>query len=104
MSAQKLKEDEAYKDLKIVIQGHTDNRGKAKKNLKLSDRRAKAVMKQLTKFGVAKNRIKAVGLGSTCPVDDNSTADGREMNRRIEMHFVTPENDGMKCESNYVGD
>ena len=61
-------------------------------------------MKQLTKFGVAKNRIKAIGLGSTCPVDDNSTADGREMNRRIEMHFVTPENDGMKCESNYVGD
>ena len=102
--AKKLKEDDAYKDLKIVIQGHTDNRGKAKKNLKLSDRRAKAVMKQLTKFGVAKNRIKAVGLGSTCPVDDNSTADGREMNRRIEMHFVTPENDGMKCESNYVGD
>ena len=102
--AQKLKEDEAYKDLKIVIQGHTDNRGKAKKNLKLSDRRAKAVMKQLTKFGVAKNRIKAVGLGSTCPVDDNSTAEGREMNRRIEMHFVTPENDGMKCESNYVGE
>ena len=102
--AQKLKEDEAYKDLKIVIQGHTDNRGKAKKNLKLSDRRAKAVMKQLTKFGVAKNRIKAVGLGSSCPVDDNSTADGREMNRRIEMHFVTPENDGMKCESNYAGD
>jgi outer membrane protein OmpA-like peptidoglycan-associated protein len=102
--AQKLKEDEAYKDLKIVIQGHTDNRGKAKKNLKLSDRRAKAVMKQLTKFGVAKNRIKAVGLGSTCPVDDNNTADGREMNRRIEMHFVTPENDGMKCESNYVGE
>ncbi len=102
--AQKLKEDDAYKELKIVIQGHTDNRGKAKKNLKLSDRRAKAVMKQLTKFGVAKDRIKAIGLGSTCPVDDNSTADGREMNRRIEMHFVTPENDGMKCESNYVGD
>jgi outer membrane protein OmpA-like peptidoglycan-associated protein len=102
--AQKLKEDEAYKELKIVIQGHTDNRGKAKKNLKLSDRRAKAVMKQLTKFGVAKDRIKAIGLGSTCPVDDNSTADGREMNRRIEMHFVTPDNDGMKCESNYVGD
>ncbi len=102
--AQKLKDDEAYKELKIVIQGHTDNRGKAKKNLKLSDRRAKAVMKQLTKFGVAKNRIKAVGLGSSCPVDDNSTADGREMNRRIEMHFVTPDNDGMKCESNYVGD
>ncbi len=102
--AKKLKEDDAYKDLKIVIQGHTDNRGKAKKNLKLSQNRAKAVMKQLTKFGVAKDRIKSIGLGSTCPVDDNSTAEGRENNRRIEMHFVTPENDGMKCESNYVGD
>ena len=102
--AQKLNEDEAYKELKIVIQGHTDNRGKAKKNLKLSENRAKAVMKQLTKFGVAKDRIKSIGLGSTCPVDDNSTAEGRENNRRIEMHFVTPDNDGMKCESNYVGD
>ena len=100
--AQKLKEDDAYKELKIVIQGHTDNRGKAKKNLKLSENRAKAVMKQLTKFGVAKDRIKSIGLGSTCPVDDNSTAEGRENNRRIEMHFVTPDNDGMKCESNYV--
>lgn len=102
--AQKLVNDEAYKDLKIVIQGHTDNRGKAKKNLKLSENRAKAVMKMLTKYGVQKDRIKSVGFGSTCPVDDNSTADGREMNRRIEMHFVTVDNDGMKCESNYVGD
>ncbi len=102
--AKKLVSDEAYKDLNIVIQGHTDNKGKAKKNLKLSENRAKAVMKMLTKYGVKKDRIKAIGLGSTCPVDDNSTADGREMNRRIEMHFVTPDNDGMKCESNYVAE
>ena len=100
--AKKLVNDDSYKDLKIVIQGHTDNVGKEKSNQKLSENRAKEVMKVLTKAGVSKDRIKAIGMGSSCPVDDNSTADGREMNRRIEMHFVTPDNDGTQCESNYV--
>lgn len=100
--AKKLVEDDSYKDLKIVIQGHTDNVGKEKTNQKLSENRAKEVMKVLTKAGVKKDRIKAIGMGSSCPVDDNSTAEGREMNRRIEMHFVTPDNDGTQCESNLV--
>ena len=100
--AKKLVEDDSYKDLKIVIQGHTDNVGKEKTNQKLSENRAKEVMKTLTKAGVKKDRIKAIGMGSSCPIDDNSTAEGREMNRRIEMHFVTPDNDGTKCESNLV--
>lgn len=100
--AKKLVEDDSYKDLQIVIQGHTDNVGKEKSNQKLSEKRAKEVMKTLTKAGVKKNRIKAIGMGSSCPVEDNSTAEGREMNRRIEMHFVTPDNDGTKCESNLV--
>ena len=60
------------------------------------------MLKVLTKAGVKKDRIKAIGMGSSCPVDDNSTAEGREMNRRIEMHFVTPDNDGTQCESNLV--
>ena len=100
--AKKLVNEDSYKDLKIVIQGHTDNVGKEKTNQKLSENRAKEVMKVLTKAGVKKDRIKAIGLGSSCPVDDNSTAEGREMNRRIEMHFVTPDNDGTQCESNLV--
>ncbi len=100
--AKKLNENDEYKDLKIVIQGHTDNVGKEAKNTKLSKQRAEAVMKELTKAGVKKNRIKAIGLGPTCPVDDNSTAEGREMNRRIEMLFVTPDDDGMSCHSNYA--
>lgn len=100
--AKKLVEDESYKELEIVIQGHTDNVGREASNQKLSENRAKEVMKTLTKFGVDKKRIKAIGLGSTCPVDDNNTSDGREQNRRIEMHFVTPDNDGMKCESNFT--
>ncbi|MBR2271896.1 MAG: OmpA family protein, partial [Fibrobacter sp.] len=100
--AKKLVNDDSYKDLKIVIQGHTDNVGKEKTNQKLSENRAKEVMKTLTKAGVKKDRIKAIGMGSSCPIDDNSTAEGREMNRRIEMHFVTPDNDGTQCESNLV--
>lgn len=99
--AKKLNEDDSYKELKIVIQGHTDNKGKDKTNQKLSEKRAKEVMKTLIKYGVKKNRIKAVGLGASCPIEDNSTEDGREMNRRIEMHFATPENDGTKCESEF---
>jgi outer membrane protein OmpA-like peptidoglycan-associated protein len=99
--AKKLNEDDSYKELKIVIQGHTDNKGKDKTNQKLSEKRAQEVMKTLIKFGVKKNRIKAVGLGASCPVDDNSTEDGREMNRRNEMHFATPENAGTKCESEF---
>ncbi len=99
--AQKLNTEE-YKDLNIVIQGHTDNVGKEKTNAKLSKQRAESVMKELSKAGVNKKRIKAIGLGSSCPVDDNSTADGREMNRRIEMHFATPDNDGTKCESTFA--
>lgn len=100
--AKKLVNEDSYKDLKIVIQGHTDNVGKEKTNQKLSENRAKEVMKVLTKAGVKKDRVKAIGMGSSCPVDDNSTAEGREMNRRIEMHFVTPDNDGTQCESNLV--
>lgn len=99
--AKKLNEVDEYKDLQIVIQGHTDNVGKEAKNMKLSKQRAEAVMKELTKAGVKKSRIKAIGLGPTCPVDDNSTAEGREMNRRIEMLFVSPDDDGMSCHSNY---
>ena len=100
--AKKLNEDDSYKELNIVIQGHTDNKGKEKTNQKLSEKRAQEVMKTLIKFGVKKNRIKAVGLGASCPVDDNNTEDGRELNRRIEMHFATAENDGTKCESEFT--
>ena len=100
--AKKLIENDEYKDLNIVIQGHTDNVGKEAKNTKLSKQRAEAVMKELTKAGVKKDRIKAIGMGPTCPVDDNSTAEGREMNRRIEMLFVTPDDNGETCHSNYA--
>ena len=100
--AKKLTTEDRYKDLSIVIQGHTDNVGKSAKNQKLSLDRAKAVMNLLIKSGVSKNRIKAVGCGDSAPVADNKTADGREENRRIEMHYVTPDDDGTKCVPSFM--
>lgn len=100
--AQKLNDDPVYQGLNIVIQGHTDNQGKAAKNQKLSEQRATSVMNFLVQSGLDKSRVQVVGCGDTAPVASNKTADGREENRRIEMHFVSPEDDGMKCEATYV--
>ncbi len=71
--------------VKIEIQGHTDNVGGPKSNQDLSERRAKAVVGYLATKGVKIGRMKAVGYGQDVPIADNTTADGRELNRRIEM-------------------
>jgi outer membrane protein OmpA-like peptidoglycan-associated protein len=75
----------ASPEVKIEIHGHTDNQGTAKANQDLSERRAKAVVSYLARKGVGANRMRAVGLGQDVPIADNKTADGRELNRRIEM-------------------
>ncbi|MCF0225647.1 MAG: OmpA family protein [Fibrobacter sp.] len=99
--ARKLTSDPVYMELKLVIQGHTDNVGKPASNMKLSEGRAKAVMDELVRAGVNSDRITAVGCGQDAPVADNKTADGREENRRIEMHFVTPDDPGDRCEATF---
>jgi len=71
--------------VKIEIQGHTDNVGSPKSNQDLSERRAKAVVAYLATKGVKMTRMRAVGYGQDVPIADNSTADGKELNRRIEM-------------------
>jgi len=80
---------EAFKmfpDLKVEIVGHTDSIGAEEYNQGLSERRAKAVADYLMSKGVSKNRIvKVYGLGETKPVASNSTKEGREMNRRVEI-------------------
>ncbi len=75
----------AYPNVKIEIQGHSDNVGKAATNQKLSENRAKAVVSYLATKGVKMNRMKAVGYGPSQPIADNATEEGRELNRRIEM-------------------
>jgi len=75
----------ANPNVKIEIQGHTDNQGKPATNKDLSERRAKSVVAYLSTKGVKMNRMRAVGYGQDIPIADNNTADGRELNRRIEM-------------------
>lgn len=69
----------------IEIHGHTDNVGNPKSNQKLSEQRAQSVVNYLASKGVKLSRMKAKGFGADMPVADNSTASGREENRRIEM-------------------
>ncbi len=78
----------ANPELKVVIEGHTDNRGNAEFNRKLSDQRAKAIMKKLIQDGVDPNRLSAIGYGKTKPIKSNNTAAGRAANRRVEFKIV----------------
>lgn len=73
----------------VRVEGHTDNRGDAKKNLKLSQARAEAVRKYLVDRGVAADRLTAKGFGQKRPVASNKTAAGRETNRRVD--FIIPQ-------------
>jgi OOP family OmpA-OmpF porin len=74
-----------YPDLRIAIEGHTDNVGGAAYNEKLSQRRADAVKNVLTtKFGVKESRMETKGYGQTRPIGSNATKEGRRMNRRVE--------------------
>lgn len=73
-------------DLKILIEGHTDNVGTASSNLALSDQRAAAVKAALVAdFGLSADRITTKGFGDTKPSAPNTTAAGRAQNRRVEI-------------------
>lgn len=74
-----------YPDAKASIEGHTDNVGKEAANIKLSQKRADAVVKMLVKtYKIDKSRLKAVGYGPKKPIADNKTAAGKQQNRRVE--------------------
>ena len=75
----------AYPDLKLQIEGYTDSVGSDEYNQSLSDKRAEAVRDYLVSQGVNMNNVAARGLGKADPVADNSTAAGRQLNRRVEM-------------------
>lgn len=81
-AAESLKE---WGDAKVEVEGHTDSRGPAKYNLKLSQRRAETVRKYLISRGIAADRLVAKGYGESRPVADNATAEGRFKNRRVDL-------------------
>jgi outer membrane protein OmpA-like peptidoglycan-associated protein len=75
----------SYPELRFTIEGHTDNVGSDATNSELSLRRALSVRDYLIGLGVAASRIDVDGYGPSRPVADNSTADGRARNRRVEI-------------------
>ncbi len=74
--------------LKVRIEGHTDSKGSKRSNLRLSGKRAKAVRSYLISKGIAKGRMVSKGYGESKPIADNGTPDGREQNRRVEIHIL----------------
>lgn len=74
--------------LRIEIRGHTDNIGSEGYNKKLSVDRAASVYNYLLDKGIPKTRMKYRGFGPNVPVADNSTEEGRELNRRVEIFIV----------------
>ncbi len=75
----------AYPDLKLEIDGFTDNKGTPQYNMTLSDKRAKAVRDFLVGQGVGTDAVTTKGFGESNPVATNATAAGRQQNRRVEL-------------------
>jgi OmpA-OmpF porin, OOP family len=76
-------------DIKVSVEGHTDNVGSATSNQTLSEKRAQAVVAWLTSHGIEASRLSAKDWGSSKPVEDNTTENGRAKNRRVELVKVS---------------
>jgi len=72
-------------DLRLQVQGHTDNQGDSTLNWRLSQQRAEAVRRYLVARGIAGGRLQAVGFGGTRPVADNQVPSLRVHNRRVVL-------------------
>jgi outer membrane protein OmpA-like peptidoglycan-associated protein len=72
-------------DLKLSINGYTDNVGTHEYNIKLSQARAAAVVEALTEAGIGADRLSSAGFGDSNPIDDNNKPEGRAKNRRVEL-------------------
>jgi outer membrane protein OmpA-like peptidoglycan-associated protein len=77
-----------YPSMKIEIGGHTDNKGSASYNRRLSTKRAKAVYDYLINKGINKKRLSYKGYGKSKPIESNDTEEGRKANRRVEFKII----------------
>lgn len=77
-----------YQTIRIEIGAHTDNVGSDASNVTLSQKRAQAAVDYLKGKGVTETRMIAKGYGKTVPVADNTTPDGRQLNRRVEFKLI----------------
>ena len=76
-----------YPDTYITVEGHTDSTGSTEHNQKLSERRADAVRDQLLRDDVPASRVTVKGYGESAPIADNSTPEGRQSNRRVQLEI-----------------
>jgi outer membrane protein OmpA-like peptidoglycan-associated protein len=77
--------------IKCQLRGYTDNTGSKKKNQKLSENRALAVMYYLTTKGIERTRLNYIGCSSENPIESNNTENGRAQNRRVEIILIEGE-------------
>lgn len=77
-----------YNKTALQVLGYTDSTGNDSINIPLSQKRAAAVAQYLELRGIAASRISAVGMGASNPIASNSTAAGREQNRRVEIYLI----------------
>lgn len=87
-----------YDKTVVHVIGHTDSSGSESYNQGLSERRADSVMGYLSTNGVNGERVRTVGKGENEPVANNDTAEGRQMNRRVEI-FLKPVIEGSEAEA-----
>ena len=80
-----------YPDTNVLVEGHTDNTGSDAINQPLSERRAQAVASSTIAKGVSSSRVTTQGYGSTQPVGDNTTTEGKQANRRVEIAIYANE-------------
>jgi outer membrane protein OmpA-like peptidoglycan-associated protein len=73
---------------RVSVEGHTDNKGARPLNMKLSSNRAASVVAWLVKNGIDKKRLESHGYGPDKPIDTNATDEGRQNNRRVELHIL----------------
>lgn len=85
-----------YPENVLTINGYTDSTGSEKVNNELSKKRAEAVKTQLVSAGMPAGTISTVGMGPASPVGDNSTAAGRQQNRRVEVVVTVDESKAPK--------
>lgn len=74
-----------YRNLDIIIEGHTDNVGSAVYNLILSKKRARSVLEYLVKHGIKRSRLSSVGYGESRPLVPNTSKANRAINRRVQL-------------------
>ena len=83
-----------YPDNLIIVEGHTDSSGTDAHNQRLSEARASSVADYLIDNGVRASAITVYGFGEARPKSTNETAEGRQLNRRVEIHIRAPETAG----------